>query len=150
MKDPAGAPNGVRKGKPASEAPKGGNDCTVTINGESFAISLSDGAATVNGKKVNFSVQDGIKAPAAKPAVAAPVATAAASGDGEAVPSPLPGLVLRLIASDGAQVEADQDILILEAMKMEIPVKSPCAGTVSITVAAGDKVNSGDPLFTVA
>ncbi len=150
LKDPASVPNGVRKGKPAAEAPKGGNECTVTINGESFAVSLSDGSAMVNGKKVDFSVQDGIKAPAAKPAVVAPVAVASAPAGGEAVLSPVPGLVLRLIATNGAHVDANQDVLILEAMKMEIPVKAPCAGTVSISVAAGDKVNSGEPIFTIA
>ncbi len=153
LKNPAGAPNGVTKNKPVADASKSPKDCTVTINGETFAISLSDGAATVNGKKVEFSVQDGIKAPVVKPVVvaAAPVASVASAPEGgDAVLSPVPGLVLRLIASDGAQVEANQDVLILEAMKMEIPIKAPCAGRVSIFVATGDKVNSGDSLFTIA
>ena len=38
----------------------------------------------------------------------------------------------------------------MESMKMEMPMKAPKAGTVSISVGQGDKINTGDTLFTVA
>lgn len=166
LKDPASAPNGVRKGKPAAApSASSGSDFTVTVNGETFCVSLADGAATVNGTKYNVSIQDGIKASAAKAAPVAPKAapaapvsaeapapaprTVEASGSGEPVQAPVPGLVLRVVAKNGEQVSVGQEILVLEAMKMEIPLKSATAGTVSIAVAAGDKVSTGDVLFTI-
>ncbi len=151
IKDPSQAPNGVRKIKPEAPAPAASTgDCTVTINGVAYAVSLGASTATVNGQSIPFSVKDGLSAvPAAAPVVSAPAAAPAPAG-GEPVLSPVPGLVLRLIAAEGADVAADEDVLVLEAMKMEIPVKAPAAGKVSISVAMGDKVNSGDPLFTVS
>ena len=122
----------------------------VTINGVAYAISLGEQSAKVNGKQVDFSVQDGLHASGASAGATAASAAPAAPAGGESVVSPLPGLVLRLIAGDGDQVEADEDVLVLEAMKMEIPVKAPRAGHVSLVVAVGDKINSGDELFTIA
>ena len=61
-----------------------------------------------------------------------------------------PGLVLRITAQNGAQVAADEEVLVMESMKMEMPMKAPKAGVVTISVAQGDKINSGDTLFTVA
>ena len=45
----------------------------------------------------------------------------------------------------GAQVREGDELVILESMKMEIPVVSPCAGTVaSVHVAPDDKIQEGD------
>ena len=77
-------------------------------------------------------------------------APAAASGEGEAVNASLPGNVLRVETSVGASVAEGDVLLVLEAMKMEIEVKAPKAGTVqSILVAQGDKVVNGTPLVTI-
>ena len=52
--------------------------------------------------------------------------------------------------SEGASVAEGDVLLVLEAMKMEIEVKAPKAGTVqSILVAQGDKVVNGTPLVTI-
>jgi biotin carboxyl carrier protein len=51
----------------------------------------------------------------------------------------------------GDLVEADQTLLVLEAMKMESEVKSPQAGTVqAVHVKAGDAVRTGDRLVSLA
>lgn len=147
LKDPENAPNGVRKNRPVDATGDASGDCTVTINGVAYAVSLGENSATVNGKNVPFTVKDGIDASAVP---AEKTASSAASGSGEPVVSPVPGNVLRLTVSEGAQVEADEEVLVLEAMKMEIPIKAPSAGTVSFKVGAGDKVNPEDPLFTLA
>ena len=77
-------------------------------------------------------------------------APAAASGTGEAVNASLPGNVLRIETSEGASVAEGDVLLVLEAMKMEIEVKAPKAGTVqSVMVAVGDKVVNGTPLVTI-
>ena len=62
----------------------------------------------------------------------------------------MPGAVLRVVKSVGDFVEENEEILVIEAMKMETPIKSPVAGTItSISVAQGDKVQSGQVMVTV-
>ena len=62
----------------------------------------------------------------------------------------MPGKILGVKASAGQAVKRGQVLLILEAMKMEIPVVAPEAGTIaSIDVAVGDAVESGAVLATL-
>jgi len=50
----------------------------------------------------------------------------------------------------GQMVSAEDPVVILESMKMEIPVLADVAGSVSeIVVSAGDVVNDGDPLVVI-
>ena len=85
------------------------------------------------------------------PATAAsPVATASAPSDGTQVTAPVPGMVLRITAQNGQKVAKDDEILIMDVMKMETPVTAPCAGNVSILVAQTDKVATGDVLAVIA
>jgi acetyl/propionyl-CoA carboxylase alpha subunit len=87
-------------------------------------------------------------APAAPPDV--DVATrgdGAVAGGTATVTAPMPGTVLSVEVAQGDAVEARRALVVLEAMKMEIPVHSPFAGTVStVHVAAGDRVAGGAPL----
>ena len=141
LKDPAAAPNGVRKGasaKPAAPAASG-NEFTVTIDGKAYGVSLADGSATVNGKTFKVAVEDGIKV--------AP--KAASAGVGTPVSAQVPGLILRITVEDGAFVNEGDEILVMEAMKMEMPIKASCSGVVTLSVAQGDKVNTGDVLATI-
>jgi acetyl/propionyl-CoA carboxylase alpha subunit len=63
---------------------------------------------------------------------------------GSAVTAPMPGTVIRVEVEPGDEVEARKPLVVLEAMKMEIPVHSPFSGTVSaVHVAAGDRVAGG-------
>lgn len=141
LKDPKSAPLGIRLNeKPKAKA--AGGACTVTVNGKAYGVELKDGKAIVNGKTYDFSVTDGIAAPAA--AGAAPAAT------GTVISAPLPGLILRITAQPGTAVKKDDEILVMEAMKMEMPIKAPADGVVaSINVNGGDKVNAGDTLATM-
>lgn len=64
--------------------------------------------------------------------------------------SPMPGKVLEVLVAEGDEVEAGARLMVLEAMKMESPVRSPHAGRVThVHVAAGDSVGAGDPLVEV-
>jgi biotin carboxyl carrier protein len=57
----------------------------------------------------------------------------------------MPGKVVRVLLQEGAQVEAGQGILVVEAMKMQNEIKSPKAGRIQkIMVATSDAVNAGD------
>ena len=87
---------------------------------------------------------------AAAPApAAAPKAAPAAAGSIE-VTAQVPGKVFKIVANVGQAVKAGDSIIILESMKMEIPVVAPEDGTVAgINVAAGDAVESGDLLATM-
>ena len=67
-----------------------------------------------------------------------------------AIKAPMPGKIVRLLATEGAEVHAHQGIVIMEAMKMQNEIKSPKAGTVKrILVAEGAAVNGGDLLATI-
>ena len=62
----------------------------------------------------------------------------------------IPGKVFKIEASAGQSVNKGDNLLILEAMKMEIPVVAPEDGTVlSINVAVGASVETGDVLASL-
>ena len=86
-----------------------------------------------------------VQAPAASS-----VSAAAVSSGGTEVKAPVPGTVLRLTASNGQQVHKGDELLVMDVMKMETPISAPCDGTVTITVAATDKVATGATVAVVA
>ena len=90
-------------------------------------------------------------APAPAPApVAAPAAPAPVAG-GHPVSSPMPGTVMKITTAVGQHVVKDQELLILEAMKMESPIYAPCDGTVaSILVKESDAVVEGQVLVQLS
>jgi acetyl-CoA carboxylase biotin carboxyl carrier protein len=66
------------------------------------------------------------------------------------VEAQITGNVWKIEKSVGDAVEADEVILILESMKMEIPVEAPCAGRIqAIRVQQGDSVDEGDVLVVL-
>lgn len=143
LKDPSKAPMGCRF---AEDAPKAGGAAnaegvTVTIGGKPYGVKIvGDGKAVVNGKEVSFTTEAGIKA--------APAAAAAPAG-GQEVKAPVPGTVLRITANSGTKVSKGDEILVMDVMKMETPVTAPCDGTVTLSVAATDKVGTGDVLAVI-
>lgn len=67
------------------------------------------------------------------------------------VMAPMPGKVVRVLANQGAAVEAGQGLLVIEAMKMQNEIRSPKKGTLErLLVKEGQAVNSGEPLAVVA
>jgi acetyl-CoA/propionyl-CoA carboxylase biotin carboxyl carrier protein len=74
----------------------------------------------------------------------------AAHAAGDLVTAPMQGTVVRLLVTDGEEVTAGQVIAVVEAMKMENPLRAPHAGRVTgIQVAAGDTVAQGATLCHV-
>ena len=62
----------------------------------------------------------------------------------------MPGKVVRVLASEGSTVEAQQGIVVMEAMKMQNEIKTPKSGVVKkVYVQAGDAVNAGDLLVSL-
>lgn len=68
----------------------------------------------------------------------------------EEVKASMAGSVWKIEVSVGEQVEEDQDIVILESMKMEIPIQTDETGTVKeIKVAEGDFVDEGEVIAVI-
>lgn len=120
---------------------------TITVNGTVYDVTVEEGGAG------SAPVRAAAPAPKAAPAApAAPAAAPAPAGDAGSieVSASVPGKVFKVEASIGQAVKTGDPIIILEAMKMEIPVVAPEDGTVaSIDVSVGDAVESGDVLATL-
>lgn len=64
--------------------------------------------------------------------------------------SEIAGTVQRILVGTGETVAAEQPLVLVEAMKMEIPVTAPLAGRVaSVRVAEGDSVAEGEVLVVL-
>ena len=88
-----------------------------------------------------------VAAPAASPAPAAPVS--APSGAGKAVKAPVAGVFLRTAVSEGAQVGANDTIIIIESMKMELEIKAGASGKVHFLATAGSQIANGQPVAEI-
>ncbi|MDQ7772948.1 MAG: biotin/lipoyl-containing protein [Elusimicrobiales bacterium] len=136
----------VRKRQPDAAS----NRYTVTLNGANYKVEIKEGAAVVNGTEYRAAVKPGFDAEpaaAAQASASAAPAAGAASGGGSAVQvkAPMPGQVFKLLKKPGDTVALNETFLILEAMKMEIPVKAPSAGSLSsLPLKEGDQVHAGD------
>ncbi|MBQ0052415.1 MAG: sodium-extruding oxaloacetate decarboxylase subunit alpha [Treponema sp.] len=86
-------------------------------------------------------------APVAAAPAAAPVAAAPAGG--KAVPAPVAGTLLRYAVAEGAAVQADTTVIIVESMKMELEIKAGAAGKVHFTVPTGTQVTAGQAVATI-
>ena len=107
---------------------------TITVNGTAYEVTVEETGS--------------VSAPAAAAPAAAPKAAAGAGS--VKVAASVPGKVLKIAATVGQAVKAGDNIVILESMKMEIPVVAPQDGTVaSIDVAEGASVENGDTLATM-
>lgn len=148
----------------------------LEINGKEYAVIISDFTSTtaeveVNGNKYTVGIKDlGIEQVAdLKPqfsAVASHGRAQAAGGNAAtaepvlhkpasvtnaaAVLSPLPGLIQKVLVKVGDQVTAGQNLLIMEAMKMENEIQAKTAGTVTaVNVKEGDSVEEGIELVAI-
>jgi len=73
-----------------------------------------------------------------------------AVADGE-VRSPGVGRVLEILVAVGVTVAAGDEVVVVESMKVEIPVTAPRAGEVAaVAVTPGQQVQAGDLLLTIA
>jgi urea carboxylase len=74
-----------------------------------------------------------------------------APAGGALVGSPISGNIWAVSVKEGDRVAAGQKIVVVEAMKMEVPVEAPISGVVQkIAVAPGRLVTAGQPLLTIA
>ena len=117
---------------------------TITVNGNVYNVTVEEGQTS--GAPAAAPVAAPKAAPAAAPKAAAP----AASAGSVKVTAGAAGKVFKVEASVGQAVKAGDPVIILEAMKMEIPVVAPQDGTVaSIDVAVCDAVEAGATLASL-
>ena len=68
----------------------------------------------------------------------------------EIVEAPAPGKILRVHAAAGQPIAKGDRILVMEALKMELPIVAPVGGTLtSLGVSAGQTVEAGDTLAVI-
>ncbi|MCI8692510.1 MAG: biotin/lipoyl-binding protein [Lachnospiraceae bacterium] len=118
---------------------------TITVNGNVYDVVVEEGKTS--------GAPAAAKAPAAPKAApaAAPKAAPAAGGAGSIkIEAGAAGKVFKLERKVGDAVKKGDAVVIIEAMKMEIPVVAPQDGTVaSVDVSVGDAVEAGAVLATL-
>ena len=73
------------------------------------------------------------------------------TGKNEVIKAPMQGLIVDVKVKTGEKVKAGDEIIILEAMKMENPIVAPCEGVINeIKVSKGDKVKTDDVLAVLS
>ena len=125
----------------------------VVVNGIPFDVEMQNSQLSEDNLPDVTTTAAPAAAPAA-PVAAAPAATEAApsgAGEGTPVKAPLPGGVTKSNGAVGQQVKKGENVLVLEAMKMENNITAEADGTVSgIAVKVGDSVLEGAVLLTIA
>jgi len=119
---------------------------TITVNGNVYDVTVEEGASTGAPVAAKAPV-----APKAAPKAVPAAAPKAAGGAGSIkIEAGAAGKVFKLEKKVGDAVKKGDAVIIIEAMKMEIPVVAPEDGTVaSIDVAVGDAVEAGAVLATL-
>lgn len=121
----------------------------VEVNGELYTVEKQKKGK--GGEAAQVVRQRPTPAPAAAaPVAAAPRPAAANTAGGDAMPSPLPGVVTKVAVSQGQQVKEGDLVVVLESMKMENELKAPRSGRiVSVNCAQGQQVIEGDILLVI-
>ena len=119
---------------------------TITVNGNVYEVTVEEN--TGGGQAAAKPAAPA--APPKSPAVTPSVKPAGGPAGAVQITASVPGKVFKVEKGVGQSVKAGDAIVILEAMKMEIPVVAPQDGTVaSIDVTVGDAVESGDVLASM-
>ena len=146
------APLNVRKNEKKDENKQIGENkmsngnYTVVVDGQRFNVSVFEG--DVQNIQVAQPVQQVVQQ---APVQAAPVAPAKPVYNGTEAIAPVNGNVWKILVKEGDRVEKDQQIMILEAMKMEIDVVAPVSGTISKILTEPSKaVEEGQTLAVIA
>ena len=116
---------------------------TISVNGKVYDVTVEEGEGALVSSAPTAAPKAAPKTEAAKPA--------ASAGSGSVkIEAGAAGKVFKIEANVGASVKKGDTVIILEAMKMEIPMVAPQDGTVaSVDVAVGDSVEAGTVLATL-
>lgn len=110
---------------------------TVVVDGQKFNVTIAEGNADIQVTPVSSNVTTSS-------------APASSNGSDTQVPAAVNGAIWKILVKEGDVVEKDQQIMIIEAMKMEIDINAPVAGTIKkILVNNTDSVEEGQPLAII-
>lgn len=121
------------------------NKYSVVVNGSKYNVEVSNGFD-------NFEIKSVTKVEASKPKAEIKTNEVKSSSDSSStqneIKATMPAGVFKILVKVGDTVGKGQTLIILEAMKMEIPIESPNAGVVSeIFVSQGETVEDGQVLL---
>lgn len=115
---------------------------TITVNGVAYDVTVEEN------NSVSVPVRTQKPAPAGSPKAASKIPTA--GGGSVKITAGAAGKVYKVEKEAGASVKKGDPVVVIEAMKMEIPIVAPKNGTVvSIDVSVGDSVEAGQALATM-
>ncbi len=144
----------------------------ITINGNDYTVAVPNPyerpvRVIVNGKTIEVNVENDSTAAESIASISSlpsasvmresvghrqPASTISSKtiGSSSDVKSPLPGIIVSIGVTEGDRVEPGQELCVLEAMKMNNPIRSTVSGKVTkIFVSIGQQVQHGVPLMTI-
>ena len=115
------------------------NIAEIEMNDKTFKVNIKELGSKEPRREVRRPVAQETKQPVQK--------NETSSGK---INAPLPGVILNILVREGDTVSSGQDVLIMEAMKMENSIQSPFSGTVKkIFVNKEDAVQEGDVMIEI-
>jgi len=121
----------------------------ITVENKTYEVDVVAAAPEVEvaGPRNYVQQPSASRVPAAAPAASASAASAAPADESKVCRSPISGIVVKVSAQPAQSIQANDVLLVLEAMKMETSITAPIAGKVTrVNVAAGDSVQGGQVL----
>ena len=140
---------GVRKvdraEEPTPSIPTDGRaNYNLKVNGQNYSVSIDGTTAVVNGKTFQVELGDSENSDGMPQ-------NEAVDKQATVVSAEMPGKVIRFLVDPGAAVSEGDSILVLEAMKMEMPISATTSGTLAeFSVSPGDQVAAGDTLALIS
>ncbi|MGX7150431.1 acetyl-CoA carboxylase biotin carboxyl carrier protein subunit [Enterococcus ureasiticus] len=121
----------------------------ISIDGKEYLVEMEEIGGVPQAPITTQTAVAAQAAPTPAPVEEVPSVASTPAGN-DAMLSPMPGTILKLLVNIGDTVQENQPLIILEAMKMENEIVAGKAGTVTgIHVQQGDMVNPGEPLITI-
>ncbi len=135
-----------------------------TINGNKYEVAIGDivgnvATLTVNGEEFKVEMEQEPEPEKKKPVVRPATAAAAPAAEGQetavankanALKAPLPGVITDILVEVGQEVEAGQNVIVLEAMKMANNLQAEKSGKVTaICVQVGQSVMEDEALVVI-
>lgn len=115
----------------------------ITVNGVTYQVSVEETGTTA----VPASVSSASPVP---PSAVAPAPKASAPASKNVIKADVPGKITQILVKEGQAVKNGDTVLMLEAMKMEIPVVTSMEGSISsVLVTVGQNVESGEALIAL-
>ena len=116
----------------------------ITLNDKTFEVDVEVAEADTAARPPAYPIGSAVLSGSVAGAPPTPVTNDAAVDEAKVCRSPVSGIVVRLIAQPGQNLQVGDPLMVLEAMKMETNITAPIAGRIAaLRVAQGDNVQSG-------